>query len=115
MTGVQKCVFFFQAEDGIRDIGGLEFRRVLFRSNGVKRGLGLLGRRGEHDHAPGWLEPPDHRVEEVVEPLEGVRVLRSEERRVGREGRSWWLPYHSKKKKRVLLVHSSSSSILRII
>jgi len=26
------CFFFFQAEDGIRDIGGLEFRRVLFRS-----------------------------------------------------------------------------------
>jgi len=24
--------FFFQAEDGIRDIGVLEFRRVLFRS-----------------------------------------------------------------------------------
>jgi len=26
------CFFFFQAEDGIRDIGVLEFRRVLFRS-----------------------------------------------------------------------------------
>jgi len=25
--------FFFQAEDGIRDIGVTEFRRVLFRSN----------------------------------------------------------------------------------
>src|SRR2546430_9182914 len=24
--------FFFQAEDGIRDVAGLEFRRVLFRS-----------------------------------------------------------------------------------
>jgi len=26
--------FFFQAEDGIRDIGVMEFRRVLFRSSG---------------------------------------------------------------------------------
>src|SRR2546429_6505717 len=25
-------IFFFQAEDGIRDVAGLEFRRVLFRS-----------------------------------------------------------------------------------
>src|SRR2546429_2750956 len=25
-------IFFFQAEDGIRDLTGLEFRRVLFRS-----------------------------------------------------------------------------------
>ena len=33
MTGVQTCVFFFQAEDGIRDnVALLEFRRVLFRS-----------------------------------------------------------------------------------
>src|SRR5437763_15808036 len=28
----QLAVFFFQAEDGIRDADGLEFRRVLFRS-----------------------------------------------------------------------------------
>src|SRR3712207_6999072 len=28
-------VFFFQAEDGIRDIGVTEFRRVLFRSMGA--------------------------------------------------------------------------------
>src|SRR3712207_8556983 len=28
-------IFFFQAEDGIRDIGVLEFRRVLFRSRRI--------------------------------------------------------------------------------
>src|SRR3712207_8924693 len=34
---VARVCFFFQAEDGIRDIGGLEFRRVLFRSDGYTR------------------------------------------------------------------------------
>src|SRR6267154_4564836 len=33
--------FFFQAEDGIRDGRVMEFRRVLFRSNGAEQ---LLGR-----------------------------------------------------------------------
>ena len=34
VTGVQMC-FFFQAEDGIRDWSVMEFRRVLFRSDGM--------------------------------------------------------------------------------
>src|SRR3989442_9095706 len=32
LTCFQVVFFFFQAEDGIRDADGLEFRRVLFRS-----------------------------------------------------------------------------------
>src|SRR3712207_6905484 len=40
-------MFFFQAEDGIRDIGVLEFRRVLFRSIAAVIVLGLaVGERG---------------------------------------------------------------------
>src|SRR5205807_4121709 len=31
------CIFFFQAEDGIRDYKVLEFRRVLFRSERGRR------------------------------------------------------------------------------
>src|SRR5256885_7524386 len=72
--------FFFQAEDGIRDYKVTGFRRVLFRSAFAQdMGLGsdeaygqrakaLVGRAGDHD--------------------------RSEERRVGKECRSRWSPYH---------------------
>src|SRR3989337_1841163 len=75
--------FFFQAEDGIRDATvtgvqtcALPILRLLSLSPPRRRGRGLrrTGRRGH-------------------------RVLRSEERRVGKEGRSRWAPYHSKKKK----------------
>src|SRR5207245_3833049 len=42
------CIFFFQAEDGIRVATVTEFRRVLFRSQAtgtvyVRRDLGILG------------------------------------------------------------------------
>src|SRR5215203_3694977 len=59
----------------------MEFRRVLFRSD--------LRHGSECDRA----------VEEAAEALDGLDVLvRSEERRVGKECRSRWSPYHSKKK-----------------
>src|SRR3712207_8172691 len=94
-------VFFFQAEDGIRDIGvtGVQtcalpiFERltVLFLQQrlGVK-GVGLRDAavHVEEDDvaALGWvmLGAREHRA----------GGLRSEERRVGKECRSRWLPYH---------------------
>src|SRR2546426_7426097 len=83
--------FFFQAEDGIRDYKVTGFRRVLFRSARAdvhqalhdEIGLGTARRairRVEHrggDHA-----------------LAAAAVVRSEERRVGKECRSRWSPYH---------------------
>src|SRR5699024_11671462 len=50
------CFFFFQAEDGIRDGHGLEFRRVLFRSLVECFATSQLEAEqlGEHVHAQ-WL------------------------------------------------------------
>src|SRR5438552_18816201 len=87
--------FFFQAEDGIRDdlVTGVQTcalpistrpRRVLQQpgeaallADGAERGL--------------WISP---------------REIRSEERRVGKECRSRWVPYHEKKKKKVIQAES---------
>src|SRR6202044_4107154 len=73
-------IFFFQAEDGIRDGHVTGFRRVLFRSLGraergpIFKGEGGMAQRRAHRS----------RIDEI----------RSEERRVGKECRSRWSPYH---------------------
>src|SRR3712207_7806548 len=93
--------FFFQAEDGIRDIGvtGVQTCALpIFRelSNDIRQSLGessvvVLG------------SAPEGRVHLVanVSPTLTDRVkagdvvgVRSEERRVGKECRSRWSPYH---------------------
>src|SRR5579862_243740 len=70
--------FFFQAEDGIRDGTVMEFRRVLFRSS-----MGMSGAR---------------RLARMLDNLRNTIAIellcRSEERRVGKECRSRWSPYH---------------------
>src|SRR5437773_11049659 len=77
--------FFFQAEDGIRDRDVTGVRRVLFRSllrhpraraKALRRDSEARAYSARHLH---------HRA-------------RSEERRVGKECRSRWSPYHEKKK-----------------
>src|SRR5207253_6927847 len=95
-------IFFFQAEDGIRDGHVTEFRRVLFRSyqqaidltpNNTDLKLDLADlyvRKGEFAQALSTLEtiPPDRF------PVSGIPLkaasLRSEERRVGKECRYRW-------------------------
>src|SRR3954449_13636898 len=74
---------FFQAEDGIRDESGLEFRRVLFRSK-QKTAYEM---RVNSSHTL---------ISYAVFCLrdESVTGVRSEERRVGKECRSRWSPYH---------------------
>src|SRR5256886_3295451 len=42
-NSVSNLSFFFQAEDGIRDLTVTEFRRVLFRSILVTGGAGYIG------------------------------------------------------------------------
>src|SRR3989454_3011451 len=101
--------FFFQAEDGIRDYKVTEFRRVLFRSPAVVSA-------GDHEDLvdPG-TDQRLHRVEDHWPVVDREQVLvrdrrhgeeptpqttrqddalRSEERRVGKECRSRWSPYH---------------------
>src|SRR3712207_7295188 len=102
-SGCYLFFFFFQAEDGIRDIGvtgvqtcalpiypapGLEGRpvRVLAESCAVQ-----VVHAGPPQIAVGKLKTA--RVNDVDGGAE-ARSERSEERRVGKECRSRWSPYH---------------------
>src|SRR5688572_32809809 len=84
--------FFFQAEDGIRDLTvtgvqtcALPISRGRSRSRSARRS----SRRGPERRGRDRHRRPPARATE-----------RSEERRVGKECRSRWSPYHEKKKKR---------------
>src|SRR5205823_10711567 len=96
----RRRLFFFQAEDGIRDKLGLEFRRVLFRSH-VSRNFPLP--RLSAAHWPTGAYRREDLPERVLQFGTGMllRALcatfvdaantagtRSEERRVGKEWRS---------------------------
>src|SRR2546430_4317412 len=99
--------FFFQAEDGIRDLTVTGVQTCLFRSVAIEQ--------CPHGKKETWLKSLKTFVEEAeflaslvnagatVEPLaedwgwvrpQMTTLLRSEERRVGKECRSRWSPYH---------------------
>src|SRR3712207_8127113 len=90
--------FFFQAEDGIRDIGvtGVQTCALpIYRIAQPRR----VARGGMREHGEdGAREQPRHAVGEVDDAerdTEQARLaVRSEERRVGKECRSRWSPYH---------------------
>src|SRR5260370_7680122 len=76
--------FFFQAEDGIRDssVTGVQ-TCALPIFGGLQRHVGVL------------LDQQDGDAAFAVDAHDDVEdVLRSEERRVGKECRSRWSPYH---------------------
>src|SRR5256885_6545459 len=102
LVGMLLFFFFFQAEDGIRD----------YKVTGVQTcALPIYARSAWPDAA---LRPPARRGGERVRPAPGSHELRqrpgraqarrtaararapgrSEERRVGKECRSRWSPYH---------------------
>src|SRR5690349_24940554 len=97
--------FFFQAEDGIRDlyVTGVQTCAlpIFARRGDVQRGRAVEpGRWGgaagaeqhvgaEHERAVGPSAGPPWKPE--------AGRQRSEERRVGKECRSRWAPYHKKK------------------
>src|SRR2546425_2036301 len=89
--------FFFQAEDGIRDklVTGVQTCALPIWAEQLARGL-LVGKAVGRDpiglHAAVVRDPPVR--ERLVDALVAVRELRSEERRVGKECRSRWSPYH---------------------
>src|SRR2546430_12639101 len=102
MCGGTCVCFFFQAEDGIRDLtvtgvqtccsSDLDARPAAVARHGRRRlreGREGRGPRGPRAHARRIRAVARHR-----------RMIRSEERRVGEEGRSRWSPDPLKKKKK---------------
>src|SRR5690554_8054345 len=99
--------FFFQAEDGIRDadVTGVQTCALpIFYSDGFDKGW--LTPLADAD-IPGFDEYPADFVRNdggaAIVSLVPTRLVyntdaRSEERRVGKECRSRWSPYHEKKK-----------------
>src|SRR2546425_8314347 len=85
--------FFFQAEDGIRDklVTGVQTCALPI----WRRPFALLLPGGN-----GMMAGPAERASPLEEAVRRrVGETRSEERRVGKEGRSRWSPDHLKKKK----------------
>src|SRR3712207_8765625 len=92
------CYFFFQAEDGIRDIGVTGVQTcalpILLHEDDWRRWGSRGGRETLRRYGPKWFA-----LQALRACLVKVRVnlfvgLRSEERRVGKECRSRWSPYH---------------------
>src|SRR5256885_12700919 len=94
--------FFFQAEDGIRDYKVTGVQTCALPISNVEmlcvcRGLAFLGREVKVPPTA-WYS---YSFRPLLTPLERIRKnrivwsrRRSEERRVGKEGRSRWSPYH---------------------
>src|SRR3712207_8655416 len=97
LEGPRRSLFCFQAEDGIRDIGvtGVQTCALPICVGGVEALPRYRGGHGaEHN-------PRSARSTALLAPGVVVWVrsrddkgLRSEERRVGKECRSRWSPYH---------------------
>src|SRR5437764_5614097 len=83
--------FFFQAEDGIRDTSVTGVQTCALPICGACRSF--------HAPARGVIETTDklHAREDPL-PAQHALVVRSEERRVGKECRSRWSRYHEKKR-----------------
>src|SRR3712207_8867528 len=96
-------VFFFQAEDGIRDIGvtGVqtcalpiwERREAIGRVEDAGEVLGPLHVSGDPEQVVGRAREQRHASSPSTQ-VSFVPPPRSEERRVGKECRSRWSPYH---------------------
>src|SRR3712207_7440194 len=81
-------IFFFQAEDGIRDIGvtGVQTCALpIFTVNGFAKSAALTGTRLGYTAS-------NAEIAKAMTSIQGH--IRSEERRVGKECRSRWSPYH---------------------
>src|SRR3712207_8085058 len=93
-------VFFFQAEDGIRDIGvtGVQTCALpIYASRPYLREADHLGPVSVDDFADAGARRParaQHESRQRTLPPARGQLGRSEERRVGKECRSRWSQYH---------------------
>src|SRR3712207_8687568 len=96
-------IFFFQAEDGIRDIGvtgvqtcalpifPADYITDLDQKMSAYRGVAAAKSKEELSQiAAEWND----RYGAIPKPATQLLRVRSEERRVGKECRSRWSPYH---------------------
>src|SRR2546430_6449615 len=95
--------FFFQAEDGIRDLTVTGVQTCALPISGLSQGAPFLirverrlsalsSRRGTNPAQERRCPTVGNGLMSV--PISAITVSRSEERRVGKECRSRWSPYH---------------------
>src|SRR3989449_3168790 len=97
MGSSSSSFFFFQAEDGIRDVAvtGVQTCALPILIDELGR-LGFLGMCAPEEYDGMGLDSVTYllALEEIAAADASVAVSRSEERRVGKECRSRWSPYH---------------------
>src|SRR5687768_17839295 len=86
-------VFFFQAEDGIRDVAVTGVQTCALPIWSVSRQRFLRSYTRLPSGPPWWSHPRWYSCTKRT-PRSTSRRARSEERRVGKECRSRWSPYH---------------------
>src|SRR5688572_31961486 len=102
---VRRLFFFFQAEDGIRDltVTGVQTcalpisdrKRLAGRIGGARNSGGRTNSGGGHHRLRGETGAGRWRVKSAILSVQLVRrIVRSEERRVGKECRCRWSPCH---------------------
>src|SRR5256884_3793445 len=102
-NGASRLIFFFQAEDGIRDVAVTGVQTCALPISKRNRIVIDLNKAPADQRVPVRAERSRSRVGRVLGFIGIILVLvvvgmlaggRSEERRVGKECRSRWSPYH---------------------
>src|SRR2546422_4196796 len=92
------CFFFFQAEDGIRDVAVTGVQTCALP---ILTGPGGYARMAVFNYVYPHIDDKTITAYYAVKgPGGSWDEIRSEERRVGKEGRTRWAPDHLKKKKK---------------
>src|SRR5258708_30316557 len=86
--------FFFQAEDGIRDDLVTGVQTCALPISNMKYECVAFEWRSVHELQFVIADPPQILFDLFLPPVIAVNHNRSEERRVGKECRSRWSPYH---------------------